>query len=90
MANVNIGQDVANKRKITCMAGHIVSKYYSVKMSRYGSLINVNPSELSQVHIGKLFNFTIVSSNLLKTFVLFKGHLMCPVLKRVEDATYPK
>ena len=48
MENLNGGQDVANKRDIT---GQIVAKSYfleqAVSMSRYGSLITINPSGLS-------------------------------------------
>ena len=49
MANLNLGQDVANKReKKIGIAGHIVAKSYSLKQavqwSRHGSFININPS----------------------------------------------
>ena len=45
MANLNLGQDVANKKT----AAHIVAKsyplclYLAVRMHRYGSLFNINP-----------------------------------------------
>ena len=48
MASLNIGQDVANKRERKETAVHIVAKsyplYLAVKMGRYGSLMNINPS----------------------------------------------
>ena len=42
MANLNLGQDVANKRERKWIAAHIVAKSYS--LYRYFSLININPS----------------------------------------------
>ena len=50
MANLNLGQDVANKveRKLTAVL--TVAKSYLLKqaekMRRYGSLVNINPSVL--------------------------------------------
>ena len=50
MASLNLGQDVANKREIkqTDAHAHIMAKsyllYLAVRMRRYGSLININPS----------------------------------------------
>ena len=48
MANLILGQDVANKRKRQQTAANLVSKCYSLqqaaRMRRYGSLININPS----------------------------------------------
>ena len=48
MANLNLGQDVANKREIKYTAAHIVAKSYPLylaeEMRRYGSLIYINPS----------------------------------------------
>ena len=45
-ASLNLGQDMANKRKL--IAAYIVAKSYSlylvVKIYRYGSLININLS----------------------------------------------
>ena len=50
MASLNLGQDVANKRERKQTAAHIVARSYSlylaVKMCRYGSLININPSAI--------------------------------------------
>ena len=47
MANLNLGQDVANNKERKQTAGHIVAKSYplwqAVGMRRYGSLININP-----------------------------------------------
>ena len=49
MANLNLGQDVAKKRRIYT-AAHIVANsyppYLAVKRRRYGSLIKINPSGL--------------------------------------------
>ena len=42
MANLNLGQDVVNKRERKYTAAHLVD--LAVRMSRYGSLININPS----------------------------------------------
>ena len=48
MANLNLGQDVANKRKRKYTAAHRVATScllnQAAGMSRYGSLININPS----------------------------------------------
>ena len=48
MANLNLGQDVANKRERKYTAAHIVAKYENLYqaagMRRYGSLSNINPS----------------------------------------------
>ena len=48
MANLNLGQDVANKRERKHTAAHKVAKFYPLKlaerMRRYGSLITINPS----------------------------------------------
>ena len=53
MASLNIGKDVANKRERKQTAAHIVTKsyplYIAVKMCRYGSLINIDPSALHEV-----------------------------------------
>ena len=50
MANLFLGQDVANKSERRQTAAHIVAKSYllwlAVRMRRYGSLININPSGL--------------------------------------------
>ena len=47
MANLNLDQDVANKREIKLEATHIVAKFYPVwqvaGMHRYGSLITIDP-----------------------------------------------
>ena len=49
MVNLNLGQDVANRKskKIdSCSySGQIYSLYLAVGMRRYGSLIYINPSE---------------------------------------------
>ena len=51
MANLNLGQDVANKRERKQTAAPLVAKSHTHKQaagrSRYGSLININPSGLS-------------------------------------------
>ena len=48
MADLNLGQDVANKRERKQAATHVVAISYplqqAVGMHRYGSLININPS----------------------------------------------
>ena len=48
MANLNLGQDVANKRERKLTAANIMAKsyllYLAVKMCRCGSLINIKPS----------------------------------------------
>ena len=48
MVNLNLGQDVANKREGKQTAAHIVAKSYPLEqaagMLRYGSLIKINPS----------------------------------------------
>ena len=53
MASLNSGQDVANKRERKLTSAHIVAKSYllwqAVRLRRYGSLININPSVLDQV-----------------------------------------
>ena len=47
MANLNVGQDVANKREIRDMDFNEVAKSYTLQqatiMRRYSSLININP-----------------------------------------------
>ena len=47
MANLNLGQDVANYREKTQTAAHIVAKSYLIwqagRICCYGSLININP-----------------------------------------------
>ena len=51
MANLNLGQDVANKRERKKTAAPKVIKSYplqlGVKMRRYSSLININPSAMA-------------------------------------------
>ena len=47
MTNLNLGQDVAYKRERKQTAAHIVAKV--VRMRRYRSLININPSEVKEV-----------------------------------------
>ena len=44
MANLNLGQDVANKRERKKTAAHLVTQ--AVGMHRYGSPFNINPSGL--------------------------------------------
>ena len=48
MANLTLGQDVANKGERKQTAAHVVAKsyllYQAARMRRYGSLININPS----------------------------------------------
>ena len=48
MANLNLGQDVANKRERKKTAAHMVAKscplWQAAWNPRYGSLININPS----------------------------------------------
>ena len=49
MAIVNVGQDVANK--IDIVAYEVAKSYplwQAVKMRRYGSLININPSAFGE------------------------------------------
>ena len=46
MANLNLGQDVANKRERKLTTAHIVAKSYPL---RYVSLININPSRLYEL-----------------------------------------
>ena len=52
MANLNLSQDVANKREKKETVAHIVAKFYplelAVKLYRYGSLININPYALGE------------------------------------------
>ena len=52
MANPNLGHDVANKKERKETAALIVAKsyplYVAVKICRYGSLINTNPSDSSE------------------------------------------
>ena len=54
MASLNFGQDVANKRERKLTAAHIAAKSYplclAVRMRRYGSLLNINPSLLVQTN----------------------------------------
>ena len=49
MVNLKLGPDVANKRERKKITAHIVAKSYhleqAVGMRRYGSLININPSD---------------------------------------------
>ena len=45
MVDHNLGQDVANKRKKIDITDRIVAKSYAAKTRRYGSLININPSD---------------------------------------------
>ena len=49
MANLNLGQDVANNREGKYTVAHKVAKSYPlyqiVGLCRYGSLIKINPSE---------------------------------------------
>ena len=59
MANLNLGQDVANKsEKKSNVAAHIVSSFYpqeqAVWMLRYGSLININPSARGELRVRAL------------------------------------
>ena len=50
MANLNLGQDVANKGERKQTATHKFSPpQLAVRMGRYGSLITINPSSLQQV-----------------------------------------
>ena len=48
MANLILGQDVANKRERKQTADHILLRFYLLQKAavirRYGSLININPS----------------------------------------------
>ena len=48
MSNLNVGQDVVNKRERKYTAAHIVTKSHplklAVRMRRYGSLFKINPS----------------------------------------------
>ena len=48
MSSLNLGRYVANKRERKLTAAHIVAKSYPlylvVRILRYGSLININPS----------------------------------------------
>ena len=48
MANLNLGQDVANERERKKTAAHKVAIFYplwlAVRMRRYGSLFNISPS----------------------------------------------
>ena len=52
MANLKLGQDVANARERKCTTANIVIISYplkqAVKMRRYRSLININPSAVKQ------------------------------------------
>ena len=52
MANLNLGQDVANKRERKWTAVHIVAKsyplYLAVRMRCYVSLLNINPSTIEE------------------------------------------
>ena len=48
MANLNLGQDVANKEERKLTAAHIVAKSYSASCN--GSLININPSDLFPIY----------------------------------------
>ena len=49
MANLNLGQDVANKRERSSYSDQILSSI--AKLCRYSSLININPSVLNQKYI---------------------------------------
>ena len=47
MANLNLDQDVANKRERKLTTVHIVANFFPyqvVRMRGFGSLININPS----------------------------------------------
>ena len=48
MANLNLGQNMANKRENKLTAAHIVAQPYPLQqaagMRHYGSLINIYPS----------------------------------------------
>ena len=48
LVDLNLGQDVANKTERKMTAARIVAKSYllqqAVRLRRYGSLININPS----------------------------------------------
>ena len=47
MANLNLGQDVANKKEKINIAGH--NSGQAVGMCPYGSLININPSKFDKL-----------------------------------------
>ena len=51
MANLNLGQDVTNKRERKETVAYEVAKFYplwqTVGIRRYGSLININHSEVN-------------------------------------------
>ena len=53
MANHNLDQDVANKRERQWTSAQLEAKSYplqqAVRMCRYVSLININPSAFTQV-----------------------------------------
>ena len=70
MANLKLGQDVANKRDRAKTAGHIVAKYYTlqlaVRMCRYGSPIKINPSD----------QHMLLSAAARKTFPIEKKYIV--------------
>ena len=60
MANLKLGQDVANKRKRKNTVAHIVANSYPLwqadRMRCYGSLINISPSSWFIVVVHGLFS----------------------------------
>ena len=72
MANLNLGQDVANKmrKKIDSCSycGQILYLIAAVKLSRYGSLINIHPSDchkLNTFFLSSFFNATLLSTHFI-------------------------
>ena len=49
MANLNLGQDVANKK-----CPNFIPLYQAINLRRFVSLINMNPSELKYIHSGTM------------------------------------
>ena len=66
MANLNLGQDVANKRETKKTAAQYVAKsfplYLAVGMRRYGSLININSSGKDEKTIRWSYTYLIARS----------------------------
>ena len=48
MTNLNLGQDVVNKRRENRHSWTSYPLIQAVGMRRYGSLININPSEMNE------------------------------------------
>ena len=80
VASLNLGQDVANERERKQTAAHVVAKsyplYLTVKICRYVSLININPS--APRFFAQLYSCTF-------TFTLMAGRLLGVEARGIRD-----